>query len=321
MHRRFFLALPGLAACRRQPPSRLKVAVVPYFALAGFHLARERGFFQRAGFEFDLVPVPRSQEAIPLLAKGELDVGFYTAGPAVLNAIAKGVPVRLVAARDAMHPDCGEASSLIARRSSLREPGLLGLKGKHIALQSKASLTEFALDQALRQAGVPWDSVQRSVMKMLDGAAALKAGRVDALIGPDAASVPALQSEEFVLLTKLGRILPGFQSGFVIFGKRLLEAPVEEGVRFLQAFSQGQRAFAQGESPAWIEEYAKNSGLDAGVLRAQCRSHVLVDGVIRHEDLRKMNAWSVEKGYSDALTPPARYVDERFALARRKENS
>lgn len=314
MRRRTFLMAPGMtalaASCRGAV--KLRVAGTVNLNLSPLHVALEKGYFGEQGLEIELVPLARSTDAIPVLAQGGLDVALYALNPPMLNAIGKGVKIRLVAARDQALADCGDVGSVYGRQAIA---SVAGLKGKRVANGHPGGIVEFALDAALEKAGVRPSAVELVKLMPMEGAAALLRGEVDALTGPDLSNLKALRRPEFRLLTTMGRTMPGFQWAHVMFGRQLLDGPVETGARFLRAFLRGLRDYRDGSTPSFAMEMAQRGGLDVAGFKSLCRTHVVADGRMDQPSLARFAAWAHKKGYSEKLVPPAALVDERFLQA------
>ena len=314
MNRRMFFVAPGLTAlaAMANAPLKLRLAGTMHLNLSPLHVAIEKGFFRDQGLEIEIVPLARSNDAIPVLAQGGLDVALYALNPPVINAIAKGVRIRLVAARDRVQPDCGDTGSLYSH-SSIRS--VAELKGRKVANGHAAGIVEFALDAALARTGLRPADVEVVRLLPADAAAALLRREVDALTGPDLSNMKVLRRPDFRLLTTLGRTLPGFQFAYVMFGRQLLDGPVDPGARFLRALLRGLGAYAGGATPAYMTDLAQKIGLDVAEVRTACRSHVVADGRIDRASIDRFAAWAHGKGYCEKLPSANALVEERFLQA------
>ncbi len=314
MRRRTFFLAPGMTALAAKALGavKLRVAGTVHLNLSPLHLAMEKGYFGQQGLEIDLAPLARSNEAIPVLAQGGLDVALYSLNPPMLNAIGKGVKIRLVAARDQAMADCGDVGSIYARQSIA---SVAGLKGKKVANGYPGGIAEFALDAALEKAGVRPSEVEIVKLMPMEGAAALLRGEVDGLTGADLSNLKALRRPEFRLLTTMGRTMPGFQLAHVIFGRQLLDGPVDTGARFLRALQGGLRDYRDGHTPAFAIDLAQRAGLDVAGIKSLCRTHVVANGRMDRQSLERFAAWAHKKGYAEKLVPAAAMVDERFLQA------
>src|ERR687885_654673 len=59
-------------------------------------LGAERGYFREEGIDLDLVPFSHASEMVPSLATDQLEAGGVAYNPATINAVARGVPLKIV---------------------------------------------------------------------------------------------------------------------------------------------------------------------------------------------------------------------------------
>src|ERR1051326_7718851 len=144
------------------PPRKIRAGVTPYPTMSSFYLAHELGYFTDAGLDVEIEPFNASFQIVPLLAAGKIDVTFAAQSPALINAIARGARLRIVAARAIFSPTCGDSGHIYGRRD--RFPHGLGdlttLKGKRVAFGRRAAINEFVLDMILRYAGLRSADIQ-----------------------------------------------------------------------------------------------------------------------------------------------------------------
>ena len=112
-----------------------------------------------------------------------------------------------------------------------------------------------------------------------------------------------------------GLFQPGFQFGFIYFGRNLLDAPVAVGAGFLRAYFRGVREFAGGVTPEFMLNFAANAGRDPKAVAALCRRHVIEGGRINRESVDTFAKWALRKGYCEQPIPPDSLIDEQFLEA------
>src|SRR5687767_5880902 len=78
------------------PLTTLKIAGQPSIPSAPRYVAIERGYFREEGIELELVPSSTSAQMLPSLAAGQVDMGLGGPAAGLFNAIAQGIPVRIV---------------------------------------------------------------------------------------------------------------------------------------------------------------------------------------------------------------------------------
>jgi NitT/TauT family transport system substrate-binding protein len=324
MDRRRFLSslalagTPGFWGCRRAAPPagrpKVRVATTPYLGSSNLYLAQEQGYYAEAGIEVEFQESPGSAQVIPLLAGGKVDVACMSLSASVVNAAARGAELRIVAAREDVIPGCGFAGALFVRRSILKgSAGDLGwLRGKRISIPNRASFAEYSLDVILEKGGLRPDEVEVALLPRQDGAAALAGGKIDGMINNEMLALGPLSSPAVGMVTTLGDVLPGHQYAFVLFGRDLLTASTDAGVRFLRALRRASREFAAGATPDFMDQLARRSGLDPAFLRGQCRKTHVIDGQIDLPSIDRTLDWVTRKGYSEQRLETGKLVDTRF---------
>ena len=323
MRRREWLRM-GLASagagfgCKRRRPGKIVVATSPHVSMSGLYLAHESGYFEQAGLEVEFQRIPMGTEALPLLAGGKLDASFFALTPSLINAIAKGAKVRIVAGRE-IAVSCNETCTLYLSRKAF--PGgsaeLSRLKGKRVAV-SGATLTHFCLDKFLEPAGLSSKDLDIRSMRPSDATVAMTAGRLDAIItGRMDRDVKSFSEATFRVRT-LAQALPDYQYSFIVFGKSLLAGDVSVGARFLASYLRGAREFAGGRTPQFLYDYAKTNNLDPHTVINACRETTTLDGSV---DLRSLDIfvdWAAGMKFSEKRVPAAEMVDTRFLEEARK---
>src|SRR5262245_34087193 len=118
MLRRTFLASGAgvLAGCSQRKKSgqraKLRISTTTRLTMCPFYVAYESGYFAVAGLDIELVKEMGTAQSLPLLAGGQLDASLTAFGPPVVNAIARGARVRVVAGREITSASCGSAGTL-----------------------------------------------------------------------------------------------------------------------------------------------------------------------------------------------------------------
>jgi NitT/TauT family transport system substrate-binding protein len=315
----------SLASCSRrragQQRVRLVVAAGPYLHASGLYLARELGYFAQAGLDLEIQEVPASMQAIPLLVNSQLDASPMALTPAFINAVAGGARVRIVAGRGIVSPTCSGQfrvyGSLKAFPSGLHDARQL--KGKRVAIRSRGGFSEFCLDALLAAAGMSQRDIQVVSLQQSEAFAAVASGRVEAMVSQDVGDKDLTSvSAKIVPGLPLAEVLPNFQLGFVMFGKRLLDGDPTVGTRFLAALLRGDREFMQGKTPQFLDDYARNYGLDVKRTREACRDFLAPEGEIRLDSLQRFIAWGVGKGYCPRPVEAEQLIDRRFLEPARK---
>ncbi len=309
-----WLAATGCKRRRAKDERKLKVAVAPQLTMAPLHLALEMGYFADAGVDVSVVEITNSVQVMLLLAAGEVDASLTSLSVAFLNAVARGSNVRIVAGRALLSAGCESGDRIYVRRAD--HPGGLQdlrlLRGKRIAISRRGTTTEFFLDAMLASAGLTQRDVQVSTLARSEAVAALLSGRIDVLMDHQFHRDMEEVSRQVARGPRVADFLPNFQYTHVFFGSRLLAGDFQKGIGLLGGYLRGVREFMAGQTPRFMDDFARANGLDPARTRAGCRDFLAPDGGIQTADLERFLSGANEKGYLTAALHAADLIDWRF---------
>lgn len=293
-------------------PTRLRVVAQPYLSFAALHVAQAEGFFRDEGLEVELVPMAGTEPAVPLLVSGNLDVlpGMLT--PSVLNAVARGEPVRIVAARSGRPGSCSSLALVI-------RPGLLDGNPPSIDRISidRQAVMLFFVETALAHAGLDLARLEPAFLPHAAEAQALASGAIDAALAGEPFLTRLLESGHAERWIGNDDVLPGVEYSYIFFGSRLLEDH-SAGERFLAAYLRAIDRLAEGPSPRNIQRVAEATGEDPELLRRTCWPFGATDGRVRVEDVARFQSWMAERGLVDRPVPPSQLWDSTFMTGARR---
>lgn len=214
---------------------------------AGIFLARARGFFQEQGFEVELVPIQSGPDLIAPMGAGQIEVGGGTFNIGLLNAIDRGVAIKIVADKGQSRPGF-EFSQLPVRRE-LMESGAVrtpaDLRGRKLAVASTRAGAEAIAAQVLKQGGLTVDDVDLTVLGYPDMLPALSNAAIDGgvIIEP---TLSAALTRGLAVGWEPGysSVAYGgpYQAGVLYYSPRFTQQP-ELGRRFMTAYLKGVRVY------------------------------------------------------------------------------
>ncbi len=282
------------------PVAHLKVSSLPYLSWGPLYIAEEEGFFARQNIEIEWVKMGTTEEYIPLLAGGDIDVGAGGVGIGFLNAVAEGIPIKAVAGKG--HLKKGECSSMgVVARKALYESGELDtvaeLKGHKVATSAVSTLFGYLLDRTLASASLGLEDVEIVKLPIPATFGAYKQGSIDASIGAE--PIPT-RMEIAGLAHRLAAFedtAPAFQYAFIVFGPNLLEKDPALGQRFLTAYLQGIAQFNEGKTARNLEILSAQTGQDAAVLERVCWPAIYADGHVDMAGTMDFQQWAQKRGF------------------------
>jgi ABC-type nitrate/sulfonate/bicarbonate transport system substrate-binding protein len=312
------LTLAALGCTRRRPASglrKIRVTAVRRLSTSSLHLANELGYFRDAGFDLEILQGGNSLASLALLAGGKIEAVFGSTGTAFLNAVIRGLPLRIVLGREIASPTCGTVGAVYGLRRTFPRglSDLSQLKGKRVATGPSVGLARFALDTYLERAGLSARDVSLVSIEFKQSVAALMGGGVDAVVGADDLDRDlATLSGEIVRSAGLAQIYPSFQFSYILFGETMRAMALDRGANFLGAYLRGAREFAHGKTPQFMERFARANGLDFERARTACRETFSLDGAIDRNSLRLFSEWAARKGHIPRAVSLDELVDDRF---------
>jgi NitT/TauT family transport system substrate-binding protein len=307
-----------LAACGGAPdgaaaPTRLRVVVQPYLVFAPLHVAQVEGLFAAHGLDVELVPMAGSEPAMPLLINGSIDVLPGHASPGLLNAIARGARIRMVAQRSRRAPASCSSLALIARPGLLAEPRSPGTAPhiRRISVDRQAAMV-FFIDEALASVGVNLDTLEQAYVPHAAEPEALASGAIDVALAGEPFLRRSLGEGRAEQWIGVEDVLPGIEFSVLLFGERLLERERAAGDRFIAAYLEANRRLAEGKTPRNLELVGDFLDEDAAALTDICWPFETTDGRVRTDYLMRFQQWAARKGLIDRVATADELIDTTF---------
>jgi NitT/TauT family transport system substrate-binding protein len=315
MRRRDFLgtALAAAVGCSHDTAQKLRVAVSTSHSVAPIFLAQELGFFTEEGLDVEMVQLVGPAAHLAALAGGQVAVSMAAFNSAMVNAVAAGAKVRVVAARDFTSP-CAGATTVYARRDDY--PGgirdLHQLRGKIIAFRGAGNNTEYRIETMLQAAGLSRNDVQWLPLAREEAIAAVLQGRADAVIDEDFDKRLDEATDKLVGGIQFSDTFPRFQRTHIMYGPTLLEGDAGRGIAMLCGYLRGVWSWLDGKTPKFLYDYAASNRMDVERLDENCRDNAEVNGDIHRQDIQSFVDWAVRRGYCARAVPIDQIIDTRF---------
>jgi NitT/TauT family transport system substrate-binding protein len=212
---------------------------------APLYIAKERGYLQEQGLDVEAVPIAGALDAqVPALSTGQLDVGGGGFLPALLNAIGRGIPLRITAI-GALHTP--GRSQLIVARKDLVESGHLNtyadLKGKVFARPAALGIATIAFEKALQLGGLEPSDITYLDVPQPEALAALANKRADLAYTSEPFGAQSIGQGIAVRWREMADLVPNHVAAIWVYGTRLTEEQPELGRRFMVALMRGMRDY------------------------------------------------------------------------------
>ncbi|HEV8022274.1 MAG TPA: ABC transporter substrate-binding protein [Candidatus Lustribacter sp.] len=303
-----FAAPAGLAL---RPAAAAPVAVRMIFDETFYtHLpllhAFDMGFFKDEGIDLQITPFSGSSTLfLPMLARGEYDLGTVNPSPAFFNQFSGGFDVVLLATQTGSKPGWHDPSWLIVRQDlwdakTIVQPA--DLKGKVVDGANNGSPIDFLLKETIRVGGLTTADVRiserfRTVDSWLE---ALRNKAVDVIGAPEPQASQLETSGVGHRWVSFAGIAPWYQLEYVGASAKFAKEHPELIARFLRAYVRGNDDVLRSNgkwTPALLAEAAKWSTLAPDLLRSfQGPAYPSLHGEINFDSLARIQQfWVNEK--------------------------
>ncbi len=228
------------------PPVALKIGGQGLIAELGIFDAIERGYFREEGLEVELVPFRATGEQTPPLATGELAYASFALDPSFFNAVARGIPLKVVGYNAIINPRNDSGGWMV--RQDLLDSGRYkdpsDLRGMHVTITARGTVNQIWAERMLARGGLTLDDVELSTLLFPDMPAAFANKAIDAgfLVEPFVSVVLGQGTARIVLPT--GELFfPATPIQVVGMSPVFAEQQPEAARRFLVAYLRGQRDY------------------------------------------------------------------------------
>jgi NitT/TauT family transport system substrate-binding protein len=308
------MVVPVLSVSAGPQLTTLRVAFRPLQTWGALFIAEKEGFFANQGLRIEWVPDNGGAEGLAPLIGGQLQVLPTAASAGFFNAVAHGELVRIVADKGYIEPGSRLFSSLVVRKDLAGTviKTVADLKGKRIGINTVGSSAHYLLARVLAQAGLKVEDVDLHRLPTAAEVAGLQNRALDAAMIPEPWVTQLLDQGIVVLMVKSGDIAPNEQVAFVFYGPDLLKRDRALGRRFILAYRQALRQYAQGPTARNVAIVAEYTDVTPDLIRRGGWQGMFVDGHIEVDRLRRFQDWLYDIGMITVRNPIQGVVDTSF---------
>jgi NitT/TauT family transport system substrate-binding protein len=298
----------------------VKVADSLSGTLAGLYVGKEKGYFAEEGLEVETVRFPSLEPQIAPLGTNEIDVGQGGFVPGLFNAIARGIPLRMVATAAVHAP--GRLQLIVARRDVLDSGQLqeyAGLRGKTISRPSSFSIATLTIDKALKLGGLRDDDVEWVTLGFPDAVAALTNKGIDLGYLSEPFATSAIEQGIAGKWREMSELVPNHPASIWVYAPRLTQEQPDAGRRFMAALLRGVReyedAFTKNQGRAeMVATLIRNTGIkDPALYDRMAPAGLNPDGYVNREIISAAQDWFFERGYVTRKVDLDQIIDPQFA--------
>lgn len=299
-----------------QPQERVSVKVVtlPFITFAQYYIALKEGYFAEQGLDVELVNMTVQEEIMPALSSGQVDVSSGLLSSGMLNAIARGAPVKITSDKGFVNPEgCVNWAILgrgdLAQASALQTPDQLNGLTVNIV---PATWLEFYLTEVLASGGLSLDSINKVNLSSPAVPDALGSAQIDVAVNSEPWVTRLNAAGHPTVLPLPQELMPNSTAAVQLYGPNLLGENAEAGVRFMIAYLKGVMAYNEGKTERNLQYVAEFTELDRDLLENMCWPDLKADGSVNLESILQFQDWALGMGYMDNPVPVEQFFEGSF---------
>jgi NitT/TauT family transport system substrate-binding protein len=299
----------------------VRLAAAGGIGSAGRFVAQERGYYREAGIVVEEIPFDTSTTMLPALAAGQIDVATGGIAAGLFNAIAQGIPVRIVLDVWSAVPG-NEAGGLLVRKDLVdggQVRSMADLRGRRIGITSRGHATEFVLDLGLQQEGLTVADVEPALLPYPEMNIALANRNVDGAVSIEPFAAGAVNQGIAARFKPWSELVPYDQPASLMFSEEFADARTEAGLRFAKAYVRGLRVYHDARTKGTDREEVIGYMIKLTEMKDRAIYDTMPwpsnnpDGRVNAEIIAAAQDWLFERGYVKTKVDLARVIDSRFA--------
>ena len=272
------------------------------------------------GLNVELVNFAGGGDMTSSLASGQIQVGGGSSSAGLINAIQRGLDIRIVADRGQATKGFGIGALAIRKDlvDSGAYKGYADLKGKTVAGNTPASSVEFLLGLILKQGNVKPEEVNYVTMPFPNIPAAFANRSIDAAIFPEPFLTTAIDQGSAVKSKTFDEIYLDYQVSGLMYSPKFIQENLEAAKRFAVAYLKGIRVYKdafeknQGRADV-ISVITKYTSLkDAALVGRMIPAGFNPDGRVNLKSLEDEQNWYLERGFIKEKIDYSKVVDYQF---------
>jgi len=287
------------------PVVKLKVAVVGTVADAGIYIADERGYFKEEGIEIETLP-GTSQDMYSPMATGQIDVAGIGPNSGFFNAIARDIPIKIVADKGSLKPGFPLLGFVV--RTDLIESGayksLADLKGMNIAESNQGVGVNIDLDKVLEKAGLTRKDIKITLIPFPNQNPAYGNKQLDAGIQQEPLLTAGVAAGLYKKVIGLDEVYPNHQVGCILYSPQFAKN-TEVANRFMVAYIRGVRDYNDAFDKAKNKDRAdiinilakRTTVKDVAIYDKMGMAGLNPDGYVNAESIAIDAKWFLDNGY------------------------
>ena len=218
--------------------------LTPSASDSGWLIANAKGWFAEEHLKLDVSRFGNGSELVPLLGTGQLDVGGAAPNAGLFNAMARDVPMLIVADKGSTPPGYGFQAFVV--RKDVMDSGKFkspaDLKGMKVALPQKAQSGEVSLADILKSGGLKLADVDLTTMPFPQMSAAYANKSIEASTDIEPFVTNAVEQGLVSIWQRGDQYAPNQQVAVIQFAPQFAKK-TDLATRFMIAYLRGVRYY------------------------------------------------------------------------------
>ncbi len=296
------------------------VGATAIIASAGLFVGMERGYFSQQGLDVQTTIVANSNDTLPLVATGKMDVANNAVTAFMVNAVNDGVNMKWVAGQAVYTPKHGTLGLVV--RQELHDSGevqsIKDLKGKKVAVPIIAGGGAIVLDKGLQQVGMTKDDVDLSELAVPNMPAALQNGALDAVMPAEPVVVQIADQGIGAILEYSDVMFPNMEATQWMYSPQFASDRQDAATKYMIGLLKGARdfnkAFTDGTDKADILNILikYTSVKDPALYDKMQMSALSGNGSMDASNLQEQIDWLFKYGLVKARIDATNLIDTTF---------
>jgi NitT/TauT family transport system substrate-binding protein len=237
---------------------------------AGFYIATSKGYFAEYNLDIEFVTFANSDEMLPALATGEIDVAGGISTASFFNSIAQGIDVRMIADKGHNRKGASYFTFVIDKDHEGIIRDYSDLRGKRIAVSTENGVDDYIFQQMLNHAGLTRDDVEFVLVSDFSNMlAGMQTNALDAALQIEPLITRGAAEGLHVKFKDATDFAPEAQIAMVLASPKFVTEKRDVALRFVAAYLKALRDYN--------DVFVKGTGDKEGVIRAMTEYTALKD--------------------------------------------
>ncbi len=243
----------GSTGATSEPAPAISFLYSPYADYAPFFLAEDKGYFDAAGVDVELIPKGgTSGETYQLVSTGNVVAGGATWGAGLFNATKAGASLSVIASVSRV-PESGKDPSPFVASTLSGVTQVSELKGKKVGIPGDGGFGVYSVSLALATAGLTLEDVELVNVGPPETGPALANGSIDAAWTIEPISSALFGENLAVEITDVSHHA-GTELGALVFNSEYVQQHPDAVVAFTSAYL---KAAAELKAGGWTDAASK----------------------------------------------------------------